>query len=148
MNDATPWSEAVAEVRRRVDEGRANGLYPEELDAQLASQFARAAKDPLYFEGLDRFGQDVEKISGVRFSASQIPTSSDVAGGVLQQVDAYATGVGVTFRSLVTGLEELRSVVTNDVFGDIDAVHHRLVALEHRLARLEAAQPGDESSSS
>jgi hypothetical protein len=155
MDDVDVWADAVAEVRRKVEEGRASGLYPEELDAQLASQFARSAKDPLRFERLAAVRDQVDRLAAVRFGRDRIGLSSSVAGGsqlhrvvgkavsrqvagILQQVGGYAKDVSSTMQALVAALDEQRTVITNDLFGDIDAVHHRLVALEHRLARLEA----------
>ena len=61
--------------------------------------------------------------------------------GVLRQVSAYATQVSATFDAVTESIDELRSILTTEVFGDIDAVHARLVSVEHRLARLEASRP-------
>ena len=155
MTDPNPWSDAMAQIRRRVAEGRADGRYPEDLDDQLASQFARAAKDPLAFTALAALAERVERLGTLRFGRDRIGLDSAVTGGsqlhrvvgkavsrqvggVLQQVSELARDTTATLRAVVAALEEQRNVVTNDLFGDIDAVHARLVAVEHRLARLEA----------
>lgn len=155
MSDS-PWSDAMAEIRRRVDAGRADGRYPEDLDEQLASQFARAAKDPLTFPALAALTRRVEGLRALTFGRNRIGLASTLPGGsklhrivgvmisrsisgVLQQVAELSRGTADALDSVVAALEEQRTVITNDLFGDIDAVHARLVTVEHRLARLEAA---------
>jgi hypothetical protein len=156
MTDRDVFEDALAQVRERVERGRAEGLYPEELDEQLASQYARARKDPLLFEQLDRARALVARAAGLRFGRDQIALDSGMPGGtevhrligkavsrqvlgVLQQVSRFADLTGESLTAMLGALDEMRSVVTNDLFGDIDAVHHRLVSVEARLARLEAA---------
>ncbi len=98
----------------------------------------------------------VARTVGSRFGRDQIGLDSGVPGGteihrlvgkavsrqvlgVLQQVTRYAESTGESLTAILDALDEMRTVVTNDLFGDIDAVHHRLVSVEARLARLEAA---------
>ena len=145
----------MAEIRHRVEAGRANGRYPEDLDDQLASQFARAAKDPLTFTALSALTRRVEDLRALRFGRNRIGLTSTMPGGaqlhriigiavsrsisgVLQQVAELSRGTADALDGVVAALEEQRAIITNDLFGDIDAVHARLVAAEHRLARLEA----------
>jgi hypothetical protein len=156
MTDRDVFEDALAQVRERVERGRAEGLYPEELDEQLASQFARARKDPLLFEQLARARQAVARTVDARFGRDQIALDSGLPGGtelhrlvgkaisrqvlgVLQQMTRFAHSTGESLTAILDALDEMKTVVTNDLFGDIDAVHHRLVSVEARLARLEAA---------
>src|SRR4051794_39655672 len=81
MTDRDMFEDALAEVRARVEQGRAEGLYPEELDEQLASQYARAGKDPLLFEQLDRARDAVARTVGARFGRDQIALDSALPGG-------------------------------------------------------------------
>lgn len=153
-SEKAEFDEAMAEVRRRVDEGRRSGKYPEELDEQLASEFARLAKDPLAFGRLDALRSTVEKLRRASFGRALIEYSSSVPGGsalhqlvgklvsrqvlsITQQTAAFAAEVSRSLDAVVAALEEIQTVVTGDVLGDIDAVHHRLVRVERRLARLE-----------
>jgi hypothetical protein len=155
MTDRDVFEDALAQVRERVERGRAEGLYPEELDEQLASQFARARKDPLLFEQLARARQAVARTVDARFGRDQIALDSGLPGGtevhrlvgkaisrqvlgVLQQMTRFAQSTGESLTAILDALDEMKTVVTNDLFGDIDAVHHRLVSVEARLARLEA----------
>ena len=162
MSAEDRWEEATAEVRRRLEEGRRNGLYPDELDVELASQFARAGKDPLAFETFDRLRSAIAAVRDVDLSATPAPSTSDLPGGqvlhrtiarlmarqvqaLLRQVSTLTAALADGFDATTASLDELRTVVTTDVFGDIDAIHHRLVAVEHRLERLrlDAAETPD-----
>ena len=157
------FENAMTEVRRRVEEGRRSGKYPAELDDQLSSEFSRMARDPLRFGDIEAARSAVGRIRSAAFGRSLIQYSSSVPGGtalhqlvgklvsrqilaVTQQVTAFATDVSRALVAVVAALEEIEAVIRGDVLGDIDAVHHRLVAVEHRLARLEST--GDESDAS
>jgi hypothetical protein len=150
------WEAAKAEVERRVAEGRANGLYPEELDEQLASQFSRAAKDPLAFATFDELRERLEHLAGLSVAVRRDGMQSSVPGGeIVHRTIAKLTSRQMTavdrdltallhecqgvLTAVAAALDEVRTVVSTDLFGDIDAIHHRLVTVEHRLARLEAA---------
>ena len=155
MSQIDNFDEAIAEVERRVAAGRVDGRYPEDLDAQLASQFSRLAKDPLAFGALDDVRAAVTNLRSQRFGRDQIALDSDVPGGpqlhrvvgkvvsrqilgLVQQMTRYSRSVLDSVDALATALEEIRTVINGDLLGDIDAVHHRLVSTEQRLARLEA----------
>lgn len=156
MSDRTDYEDAVARVQQRVAEGRASGLYPETLEAQLANQFQRASVDPLTFPGLEALRQRVAALKATTFSRARIEVTSSLPGGsqihrlvgkvvarqvegVLTQLIDFSRAVTNSLDGVIDSLDELRAVVTTEVFGDIDAVHHRLVEVEQRLARLEAA---------
>jgi hypothetical protein len=147
------WASAVAEVKRRVEEGRRDGTYPEELDVELASQFARAGKDPLAFSSLPVLRERIDALGATRMDLTIDPASS-VPGGsgihqlvsklITRQVQSIARQLSAVVRSTTAALEgvadsldELRTVVANDVLGDIDSLHHRLIVLEHQVARME-----------
>lgn len=146
---------AVAEVERRVAQGRQDGRYPEELDAQLASEFSRQAKDPLWFQAVDRLPEAAARLRGLVFGRTAIEHTSSMPGGaalhkavsliVSRQVLALSQQLNTLSREVASALDdtaealgEMRSALRGDVFGDIDAVHHRLVVAEQRLARAEA----------
>lgn len=159
MTDRGVYDDAVAEVRRRVERGRSTGLYPADLDAQLESQFMRAGKDPLLFERLDAARAAVDALRSRSFTRAAIPVSSELPGGtalhrllskvvgrqvdgVLSQVDEHARQVDAALGATIDAIDELRTVIQNDLFGDIDAVHHRLVSLEHELSLIrQVVQP-------
>jgi len=163
MTEATSeFDAAMAEVQRRVEDGRRNGTYPEELDEQMASEFSRMAKDPLWFGSFDALPAAVERVRSAGFGRAVIATTSSIPGGsalhriigkvvsrqmlgVAQQMSAFAADVTSSLEALVAALEETRTVIRGDVLGDIDAVHHRLVGVERRLARLEAAASADDA---
>jgi hypothetical protein len=156
MPESDAWDEAVSEVERRVAEGRESGRYPEELDAQLESDFARAAKDPLRFERLDAAREQLVDLSDYRFGRDRIELTSSVPGGsgfhrvvgktvsrsvsgVLGQLSDLSSRVQSILEAVLDANDEIRSVVVNDVLGDIDELHHRMAAIERRLGRLEAS---------
>lgn len=160
-NDA--YAEATAEVERRVAAGRADGTYPPELDEQLASEFARAGKDPLWFASFAALPTAIDRVRSLRFGRSVVDHSSSLPGGsavhravgavVTRQVGALAqhmatlaTEVAAALDAMTRALEETRDVVRGDLLGDIDAVHHRLIEVEHRLARLESADRSADAS--
>lgn len=146
---------AVAEVQRRVAAGRVDGRYPIDLDRQLESEFSRLAKDPLWFRAFDALPGAVSRVRNAAFGHAPIEYSSTVPGGsalhrivgklvsrqviaLSQQMSTFASEVTRSLEDVVAALEETRTVVKGDVLGDIDAVHHRITAVETRLARLEA----------
>lgn len=153
-DEAGEFEAATAEVRKRVAAGRADGTYPPELDDQLASEFARMARDPLWFGAVEALPAVVERVRGARFGQALVEYTSGVPGGsqmhrvvgkvvsrqvagLAQQMSAFALNVSASLDAVVAALEETRTVLQGDVLSDLDAVHHRLVAVEHRLARLE-----------
>lgn len=146
---------AIAEVERRVAAGRADGRYPVELDEQLASEFSRLAKDPLWFRTFDALPGAISRVRNASFGRSLIAYSSSIPGGtqlhrvvgkvvsrqvvaISQQMSTFAGEVARSLDEVVAALEETRTVIKGDVLGDIDAVHARLTRVEHRLAQLEA----------
>jgi len=147
------WASAVAEVKRRVEEGRRDGTYPEELDVELASQFARAGKDPLTFSSIPVVRDRIGALGAISIDLSIDPSSSLPGGSgihrvvsklMARQVGSIARQLTMVVRATAAGLDavansldELRNVISNDVLGDIDSLHHRLVVLEHQVARLE-----------
>ena len=158
MSTAHRWEEAVAEVARRVEAGRRDGRYPEELDVELAAQFARAHKDPLAFATIDAVRARAGAIASTPLDLS-IEDSSALPGGsgvhrlvnkamarslaaVARRLAELARATAGGFESVADSLEEVRAVITNDVLGDIDALHHRLVVLEHEVARLRPDATG------
>lgn len=155
-NETGRFEAAMAEVQRRVEEGRRSGMYSDELDEQLASEFSRMSRDPLWFSSFERLPATVADVRDARFGQELVEYSSGVPGGsqlhravgravsrqvsgIAQQMSAFAKTVSTSLDALVEALDETRSVIQADVLSDIDAVHHRLVSLEHKVARLEAA---------
>jgi hypothetical protein len=154
---------AMAEVDRRVAAGRADGRYSPDLDDQLASEFTRLGKDPLWFAAIDAVDAVVARLGLIRFGQSLIDRSSSMPGGsaihaavakivsrqthgLAEQAQVLATQTYEALTSVQAALDEIRVVIRGDVFGDIDAVHHRLIAVERRLAALEAkTSPGAQS---
>ncbi len=153
MSTDDRWAAAVAEVRRRVEQGRRDGTYPEDLDLELASQFARAGKDPLTFSGIAVLRERAAELAGTPIDIHIDPTSSIPGGSgihlvvskivsrqamaIARQLSRIARGTASALDAAATSLDEIRAVLSNDVLGDLDALHHRLVALEHKVARLE-----------
>lgn len=155
-DEPSRYDAAVAEVERRVAEGRASGKYPEELDEQLASEFSRMAKDPLWFRSFAALPEAVDRVRRAGAARAAVVYSSGLPGGaalhrlvekavsrqvsaIAQQLSSVATTVASSLDEIVAALEETRTVIQADVLSDLDAVHHRLVAVEHRLARMERA---------
>ena len=155
MTDDPDGAELGDLVRQRVEQGKAAGWYSDDLDEQLAQQFQRAAVDPLKFPVLEALPGLVDSLriptlADLRVhSESMIPAGAQVhnvvsrlvgrqIGAVLTSVSQFGQDVQGSLRGVIDSLEELRSIVTTEVFGDLDSVHHRLVAVEQRLARLES----------
>ena len=156
MTESDAWTEAVSEVERRVADGRESGRYPEELDTQLESDFARAAKDPLRFSRLDDAREQLNELADFRFGRERIEMESEVPGGsgfhrivgkavsrsvsgVLSQLGDLSVRLQSMLEAVLDANDEMRTVISNDVLGDIDELHHRMAAIEHRLGRLEAS---------
>lgn len=157
-----PSEDAAALVAAKLAEGRATGRYSDELDERLATQFQRAGVDPLGFPAFAALTERVGQLRRTGFGRPEVPRSSSIPGGsaahgvvarivgrqidgVLRRLSSYANSVSQTFEAVTESIDELRSLLTTEVFGDIDAVHQRLVGVEHRLARLEARSvPDDE----
>lgn len=148
-------SDIQAEVQRRLDAGRADGTYPEALDDQLASGFARVAKDPLWFASFDELGRTVDRLRSLELALPPVNSSSSTPGvnqlhkvisrvvdsrlaAVSAQLRELAEATGATAGSTRSAFDEVRAVLNNDVFGDIDDLHYRLVEIEQRLNRIEA----------
>ena len=163
-NTSDDFDAAIAEVQRRVEAGRASGQYPPELDEQLASEFSRLSKDPLWFASYDRLPGAVARVRGASFGRALIQYTSSIPGGnalhqavgrvvsrqvlgLSQQMATFAAEVAASLDAFVEALDETRSVIRADLLGDIDAVNHRLVRVEQRLARLEADAESAESAS-
>jgi hypothetical protein len=113
-------------------------------------------KDPLWFNTFDALPAVVSRVRQAAFGRTLIEYTSSMPGGTTlhrlvgkavsrqvvalsQQMATFAADVAASLDAVVAALEETRTVVQGDVLGDVDAVHHRLVSVEHRLARLEAA---------
>lgn len=159
-NEAGQFEAAMAEVQRRVEAGRKSGKYSDEIDDQLASEFARMARDPLWFSSFERLPATVGEVRGAKFGQALVEYTSGVPGGsqlhravgkavsrqvsgIAQQMSAFALTVSKALDAVVDALDETKSVIQADVLSDIDAVHHRLVSLEHKVARLESAAETD-----
>jgi len=154
-DEASEFDATMAEVQRRVAEGRASGRYPAELDEQLASEFSRMSKDPLWFGSYDALPGAIARVRGASFGRAFIQYTSSIPGGnalhqavgrvvsrqvlgLSQQMATFANEVAASLEAFVAALDETRTVIRGDVLGDIDAVNHRLVRVEQRLARFEA----------
>lgn len=159
-NETGRFEAAMAEVQRRVEAGRQSGKYSEEIDEQLASEFSRMARDPLWFSSFERLPEAVADVREARFGQALVEYTSGVPGGsqlhkavgravsrqvsgLAQQMSAFALTVSKSLDAVVDALDETKSVIQADLLSDIDAVHHRLVSLEHKVARLEAAAETD-----
>jgi len=167
MTENLDHDAVAALIQERLDEGRAAGRYSDDLDEQLASQFQRAAVDPLTFPALEALRTRVGSFRIPSVARLKVPTESSIPGGsqmhrfvvkvvarqlaaVIDQVTEVAIDAQAALGGVVGALDEIRSIVTTEVFADIDSVHHRLVAVEQRLSRLEAApqaaeQPADDA---
>ena len=143
---------ATAEIRRRVEAGRADGTYPAELDERLLAEFAHLGKDPLWFGSFERLRPVVARLRQSTSTGLAKDNRSAVPGGavahrvvaklVSRQVAALVVRVTEALDVVVEALDETRSVIQGDVLADLDSVHHRLVDLEHRVARAELRANG------
>ncbi len=149
------------EVSRRVAEGRRRGIYSDSLDEELASGFARMGRDPLWFDSFGQMEAALREIRSTRFALDPPSSSNFPAGAQLHRVVGRVIGQQVTgvmnqvrmlaglsvgaLNALERSLTELRLVISEDVLGDLDDLHHRLVAIERRLNLLESADRGVDS---
>ncbi|MEO8697398.1 MAG: class I SAM-dependent methyltransferase [Acidimicrobiales bacterium] len=147
----------VAEIRESVRRGRESGVYSDELEAELQSDFARqlARPDPaLRFDALYRalHSVDVARQLGPERVAleSGIPGGEAVhralskavgrqINGLYQQVRVFADSVVPMFDELIRAVSDAPVHVHDDVVHDIDVLTDRVAALQRSIDRLGAA---------
>jgi SAM-dependent methyltransferase len=138
----------VARLRERVEERRAAGAYPPDLERDLDSHFERIAThrpDPYDFEALRRKMGALD--ASMAFDAGRIPIDSDVPGGeivhravakvvrrqtqsVIEQVQQFADQVRAVLQELIVAVQHPSSHTHPDVLGQIDSIFERLIAYE------------------
>jgi O-antigen chain-terminating methyltransferase len=145
--DPSPVDHLVNELRIRVEERRKAGFYPEGLEADLESHFARIVAQRAHADvsGL-RSNLEVLDVRGA-FSVDRIPADTSVPGGavlhrtvgrlvarqtqgVLEQVQGFADVVREALGRIADALEDPHGHVHADLVGQLDAIFERLAAYE------------------
>jgi SAM-dependent methyltransferase len=145
----------VAQLKRRVEERRREGLYPPDLDADLHEHQRRVAQfrsGPDFTPVLDALHR-LDVLGG--FSLERIDTSSRLPGGkamhdtvakvvsrqtagVLEQIQLFADTVREAMRAMLAVVEQPNHVHA-DLVGQLDAVFDRIAAFERGPASSKAA---------
>lgn len=145
----------VAQLKRRVEERRREGLYPPDLDADLHEHQRRIAQfrsGPDFAPVLDALSH-LDALSG--FSPERIDTHSRVPGGkalhetvakvvsrqtagILEQVQLFADAMREALRAMLAVIEQPNHVHA-DLVGQLDAVFERIAAFERGPASSKAA---------
>ena len=137
----------IEDIRARVAARRRDGFYPEGLEADLDSHFARVARGrrttdvtalrdlliSLEVRGAFHRGRiqlDTSVPGGSQVHRVIGKTISRQTEGVLQQVQEFADAVRQTFAGLVDIVEYADTHVHADVTAQLDAVWERLAAFE------------------
>lgn len=149
--------ELVAELRRRVEERRNAGDYPDGLEDELDSRFRRIASQQV---------GDIEAVrvsllhleSTLGFAVARIPTTSEQPGGelahkvmrkafgrqtqgIIEQVRPFAEAVRDALRALAAVLETPGTHEHADLEGRLETVLERMAALERAPAGSSGHNP-------
>lgn len=149
--------ELVAELRRRVEERRNAGDYPDGLEDELDSRFRRIASQQV---------GDIEAVrvsllhleSTLGFAVARIPTQSEQPGGelahkvmrkafgrqtqgIIEQVRPFAEAVRDALRALAAVLETPGTHEHADLEGRLETVLERMAALERAPAGAAGHNP-------
>ncbi|HEX2849878.1 MAG TPA: methyltransferase domain-containing protein [Acidimicrobiales bacterium] len=163
-SDAVPDVDALVDVvRRRVEERRAAGDYPDGLEARLDAHFERvAARRPEPYDAgrlRARLGAVDESLA---FDAARITAESGVPGGaalhravakavsrqtsgVLEQVSEFARAVREALYELAKAVEHPFGHRHPDLLGAVDEALDRLAGMERSLAAGETVDRSSEA---
>jgi O-antigen chain-terminating methyltransferase len=143
--------ELLGVLKERVDQRRAAGMYPPELEEELDAHFRRISAhrvDP----NIDDVRRALDKLEGsINFAMERIDVSSNLpggdklhralakaqarqVGGVLSQVHEFARRVQESLEALADAVESPTSHVHPDLVGQLDAVLERVAAYERQPA--------------
>jgi 2-polyprenyl-3-methyl-5-hydroxy-6-metoxy-1,4-benzoquinol methylase len=147
----------LAEIRARVEAGRASGVYPEGLEEELASDFARQLRRPDRSARFEHLRWSLRHLESRRhFGAQHVALDSGAPGGeaahravgkvvarhvngVYSQVRDFTDALVPLLEQLVIAAEEPPLHVHDDVVHDIDVLQDRVASLQRTLDRLGAS---------
>jgi SAM-dependent methyltransferase len=153
-NVAPNVDELIAQLRAKVEERRAAGEYPAELEADMAAHFRRISSHRMA-PNLDELETALDRLRTLLdFRAENIPVESRLPGGsglhktmaklqarqitgALQQVQEFGAGVVQALNLITAALENPNSHVHGDLVGQIDATVDRV----SRYERAPASSP-------
>ena len=157
MDDSQPSlvDHLVNELRRRVEERRKSGFYPEGLEHDLDSHFRRVAAHRVHSD-LDALRSDLAELDILgAFSPDRIPADTSLPGGamvhrtvsrlvarqtqgVLEQMQQFGDVLRDALTKITDLLEDPNGHVHGDLVGQLDAIFERLATYERGPAESAA----------
>ena len=151
----------LAEVRAAAEEARANGVYPDGLEEQLQSDFARQLARPDHDEArrerVNTLKNQLHEVELARhFGPEHVAQKSSVPGGAIvhkataKAIDRQVTGIYRQVRrftdtlmplmaQVVDVIEDPTAHVHDDLVAELDTVHDRVGELQRTLDTLGVA---------
>ena len=140
-------SELLATLRERVEQRRADGMYPPGLEKDLDAHFERIVAQRVE-ANIDEVVEALGKLEhSMNFAMERIPADSTMPGGeklhralakaqarqivgVLSQVSEFAAAVRETLDAMASALASSHSHVHGDLVGQMDAVLERVASYD------------------
>lgn len=146
----------LEEIQAAADSHRSSGLYPEDLDARLQSEYARHFDLPDLrdrFDGVRLQLKRAHDLSG--FSVERVSLESGLPGGefvhkavgkvvsrqvlgLIEQLNSFTTELMPLLSGLTSLVEEPAAHHHNDLAHELDTVQERLGVVERAAGRLRA----------
>jgi hypothetical protein len=161
VSDSVDLESVIAEVQAAAAEARASGVYPEGLEEQLQSDFARQLhrgdrnkQRQFRVETLKHQLREIERTR--HFGPEHVENTSSVPGGaivhkaagkavnrqitgVYQQVRRFSDTVAALLAELVDAIEDPTAHVHDDMVAELDVLQDRVGELQRTLDTLGAA---------
>ena len=157
VTDPIDLDQVLAEVLDAASQARASGVYPDGLEEQLQSDFARQLRRDDPRDRIATLRHELALLDAARGMARRnVATSSSMPGGsamhkaigkavgrqvdgVYEQLDGYTSQLMAVLANVIDAVDDPKAHVHSDLIYELNALEDRVAELQNTLDRLGVA---------